>query len=199
MLKSFLTTLTLTLAVTATAAQADDITRYRGTIEKVDGTAMTIKPRVGEALTVSITPDVKVLAASTGKLTDIKPDSYIGTAAIPQPDGSQKALQVTVFASSLRGTADGHYPWDLGSNSTMTNGAIGTISGSEGRTLLVKYQGGEKKVNVPEDVPVTLVDPGDKSIVVDGAKVVAFTKKGTDGKPTAVILIVGRNGTVPSM
>ncbi|KQP07056.1 hypothetical protein [Methylobacterium sp. Leaf93] len=199
MLKSFLTTLTFTLAVTATAAQADDITRYRGTIEKVDGTAVTIKPRVGEALTVSMAPDVKVLAASTGKITDIKPDSYIGTAAIPQPDGSQKALQVTVFASSLRGTADGHYPWDLGSNSTMTNGAIGTISGTAGRTLLVKYQGGEKKVNVPEDVPVTLVDPGDKSIVVDGAKVVAFTKKGTDGKPTAVILIVGRNGTVPSM
>jgi hypothetical protein len=199
MLKSFLTTLTLTLAVSATAAQADDITRYRGTIEKVDGTAVTIKPRVGEALTVSMAPDVKVLAASTGKLTDIKPDSYIGTAAIPQPDGSQKALQVTVFASSLRGTADGHYPWDLGSNSTMTNGAIGTISGTEGRTLLVKYQGGEKKVTVPEDVPVTLVDPGDKSVVVDGAKVVAFTKKGADGKPTAVILIVGRNGTVPSM
>ncbi|MCC0806230.1 hypothetical protein FPV16_08390 [Methylobacterium sp. W2] len=199
MLKSFLTTLTLTLAVTATAAQADDITRYRGTIEKVDGTAVTIKPRVGEALTVSLASDVKVLAASTGKLTDIKPDSYIGTAAIPQPDGSQKALQVTVFASSLRGTADGHYPWDLGSNSTMTNGAIGTISGTEGRTLLVKYQGGEKKVNVPDDVPVTLVDPGDKTIVVDGAKVVAFTKKGADGKPTAVILIVGRNGTVPSM
>jgi hypothetical protein len=199
MLKSFLTTLTLTLAVTATAALADDITRYRGTIEKVDGTAVTIKPRVGEALTVSMAPDVKVLAASTGKITDIKPDSYIGTAAIPQPDGSQKALQVTVFASSLRGTADGHYPWDLGSNSTMTNGAIGTISGTEGRSLLVKYQGGEKKVTVPEDVPVTQVDPGDKSIVVDGAKVVAFTKKGADGKPSAVILIVGRNGTVPSM
>lgn len=199
MLKSFLTTLTFTLAVTATAAQADDITRYRGTIEKVDGTAVTIKPRVGEALTVSMAPDVKVLAASTGRITDIKPDSYIGTAAIPQPDGSQKALQVTVFASSLRGTADGHYPWDLGSNSTMTNGAIGSLSGTEGRTMLVKYQGGEKKVNVPEDVPVTLVDPGDKSIVVDGAKVVAFTKKGTDGRPTAVILIVGRNGTVPSM
>ncbi|KQP00214.1 MULTISPECIES: hypothetical protein [unclassified Methylobacterium] len=199
MLKSFLTTLTLTLAMTATAARADDITRYRGTIEKVDGAVVTIKPRVGESLTVSMAPDVKVLAASTGRLSDIKPDSYIGTAAIPQPDGTQKALQVTVFASSLRGTADGHYPWDLGSNSTMTNGAIGTISGTEGRSLLVKYQGGEKKVTVPEDVPVTQVDPGDKSIVVDGAKVVAFTKKGADGKPSAVILIVGRNGTVPSM
>jgi hypothetical protein len=106
---------------------------------------------------------------------------------------------VTVFASSLRGTADGHYPWDLGSNSTMTNGAIGSLSGTEGRTLLVKYQGGEKKVVVPQDVPVTLVDPGEKSIVVPGAKVVAFTKAGADGKLNAAVLIVGRNGTVPSM
>lgn len=199
MLKTLLTTVTLGLALTASAARADDITRYRGTIDKIDGATVSIKPRVGEAMTVTLADDVKVLAASTGKLTDVKPDSYIGTAAIPQPDGSQKALQVTVFAASLRGTADGHYPWDLGGNSTMTNGAVGTLSGTEGRTMQVKYQGGEKKVVVPDDVPVTLVDPGDKSIVVAGAKLVAFTKKGADGKPTAIILIVGRNGTVPSM
>ncbi len=197
MLKTVLTSLALTLAVTA--AQADDITRYRGTIEKVDGTTVTIKPRTGEAIAVTTAPDLKVLSASTGRLDDVKPDSYIGTAAIPQPDGTQKALQVTVFSSSLRGTADGHYPWDLGSNSTMTNGAIGSLSGTEGRTMLVKYQGGEKKVIVPEDVPVTLVDPGEKSLIVAGAKVVAFTKAGPDGKLNAAVLIVGRNGAVPSM
>ncbi|RZK76901.1 MAG: hypothetical protein EOO66_32250, partial [Methylobacterium sp.] len=165
----------------------------------LDGSTVTIKPRMGETKTVTFGDDTKLLAASTGKLSDIKSESYIGTAAIPQPDGTQKALQVTVFASSLRGTADGHYPWDLGSNSTMTNGAIGSLSGTEGRTMLVKYQGGEKKVMVPEDVPVTLVDPGEKSIVVPGAKVVAFTKAGPDGKLNAAVLIVGRNGTVPSM
>lgn len=199
MLKPFLTGLTLTLALAATTARADDVVRYRGTIETVDGSTLTIKPRTGEPVTVSFSGDTKILAASAGKLSDVKPESYIGTAAIPQPDGTQKALQVTVFSASLRGTADGHYPWDLGSNSTMTNGAVGTLSGTDGRTLVVKYQGGEKKVVVPEDVPVTLVDPGEKSIVVPGAKLVAFTKKGTDGKLTAPILIIGRNGTVPSM
>jgi hypothetical protein len=199
MMKSLLTGLALTLTVAATTARADDIVRYRGTIEKVDGSTLTVKPRTGDPVTVTFSGDTKILAASTGKLADIKSESYIGTAAIPQPDGTQKALQVTVFASSLRGTADGHYPWDLGSNSTMTNGAIGSLSGTEGRTMLVKYQGGEKKVVVPEDVPVTLVDPGEKSIVVPGAKVVAFTKAGTDGKLNAAVLIVGRNGTVPSM
>ncbi len=199
MMKSLLTGLALTLTVAATAARADDIVRYRGTIEKVDGSTLTVKPRTGDPVTVTFSGDTKILSASTGKLADIKSESYIGTAAIPQPDGTQKALQVTVFSSSLRGTADGHYPWDLGANSTMTNGAVGTLSGTDGRTMLVKYQGGEKKVVVPEDVPVTLVDPGEKSIVVPGAKVVAFTKKGADGTLTAPILIVGRNGTVPSM
>jgi len=199
MMKSLFTGLALTLTVAATTARADDIVRYRGTIEKVDGSTLTVKPRTGDPVTVTFSGDTKILSASTGKLADIKSESYIGTAAIPQPDGTQKALQVTVFASSLRGTADGHYPWDLGSNSTMTNGAVGTLSGTDGRTMLVKYQGGEKKVVVPEDVPVTLVDPGEKSIVVPGAKVVAFTKKGADGTLSAPILIVGRNGTVPSM
>jgi hypothetical protein len=199
MIKSLLTGLALTLTVAATTARADDIVRYRGTIEKVDGSTLTVKPRTGDPVTVTFSGDTKILAATSGKLADIKSESYIGTAAIPQPDGTQKALQVTVFSSSLRGTADGHYPWDLGSNSTMTNGAVGTLSGTDGRTMLVKYQGGEKKVVVPDDVPVTLVDPGEKSIVVPGAKVVAFTKKGADGTLSAPILIVGRNGTVPSM
>lgn len=199
MMKSLLTGLALTLTVAATTARADDIVRYRGTLEKVDGATLTIKPRTGDSITVQFSNDTKILAATTGQLADIKSESYIGTAAIPQPDGTQKALQVTVFASSLRGTADGHYPWDLGTNSTMTNGAVGTLSGTDGRTLLVKYQGGEKKVVVPDDVPVTLVDPGEKSILVPGSKLVAFTKKGADGALTAPILIIGRNGTVPSM
>ena len=199
MMKTLLTGLTVGLALATAPARAADVVRYRGTIESVDGSTVTIKPRMGETKTVTFGDDTKLLAASTGKLSDIKSESYIGTAAIPQPDGTQKALQVTVFASSLRGTADGHYPWDLGSNSTMTNGAIGSLSGTEGRTMLVKYQGGEKKVMVPEDVPVALVDPGEKSIVVPGAKVVAFTKAGPDGKLNAAVLIVGRNGTVPSM
>ncbi|MDO9427433.1 MAG: hypothetical protein Q7T93_11445 [Methylobacterium sp.] len=199
MMKSLLTGLALTLTVAATTAHADDIVRYRGTLEKVDGSTLTIKPRTGDSITVQFSNDTKILAATTGQLADIKSESYIGTAAIPQPDGTQKALQVTVFSSSLRGTADGHYPWDLGTNSTMTNGAVGTLSGTDGRTLLVKYQGGEKKVVVPDDVPVTLVDPGEKSILVPGSKLVAFTKKGADGALTAPSLIIGRTGTVPSM
>lgn len=189
----------LALVAGLSSARADDITRFRGTIEATDGTTLTLKPRSGEPVSVTIPDGVKILAATTGKLTDVKPESYIGTAAIPQPDGTQKALQVTVFSSSLRGTADGHYPWDLATNSTMTNGAVGTLTGTSGRTMKVQYKGGEKTITVPEDVPVTLVDPGDKSLVVAGAKVVAFTKPGTGGKRDAVILIVGRNGTVPSM
>lgn len=181
------------------SARADDISRLRGTIETTDRNTLTIKPRSGEAVSVAIPDETKIFAATNGKLADVKPESYIGTAAIPQPDGTQKALQVTVFASALRGTADGHYPWDLTAGSTMTNGAVGTLTGTSGRTIKVQYKGGEKTITVPEDVPVTQVDPGDKSLVVAGAKVVAVIKSGTGGKREAVVLIVGRNGTTPSM
>lgn len=180
-------------------ARAEEITRLRGTIEATDRATVTIKPDAGGTVTVAIRDETKIFAATNGKLSDIKPESYIGAVAIPQPDGIEKALQVTVFASALRGNADGHHPWDLAAGSTLTNGAVGTLTGTSGRTIKLQYKGGEKTIVVPENVPVTQVDPGDKSLVVTGARVVAFIKPAIGGKREAASLIVGRNGTVPSM
>ena len=37
---------------------------------------------------------------------------YVGVGAMPQTDGSQKAIQVTIFADTMRGIGEGHRPWD---------------------------------------------------------------------------------------
>lgn len=189
----------IALAVGLVSARADDVTRLRGTIEASDRATATIRPDDGGTVTVAMPDETRIFAATSGKLTDVKPESYIGAAAIPQQDGTQKALQVTVFASSLRGTSDGHHPWDLATGSSMTNGAVGTLTGTKGRTITVRYKGGEKTIIVAEDVPVTQVDPGDKSLVIAGARVVAFIRPAAGGKREAIVLIVGRNGAVPSM
>ena len=189
----------LALGVGAASACAEDATHLRGTIEATDRATVTIKRHAGGTVTVAIPDETRIFAATDGKLSDVKPESYIGAAAIPQPDGTQQALQVTVFASALRGTADGHYPWDLAAGSTLTNGAVGTLTGTSGRTVKVQYKGGEKTVVVPEDVPVTQVDPGDKSLLVAGARVVAIIRPESGGKREAAFLVVGRNGVVPSM
>ncbi|SFG60000.1 hypothetical protein [Methylobacterium gossipiicola] len=181
-------------------AQAEaPVKRIRGTIASVDGNTVSIKPRTGEAVTVRLGDGVRVAGASAAKLTDIQPDSYIGTAATPQPDGTLKALEVAVFAPSMRGTGDGHYPWDLEKENTMTNGAVGAVTGTTNRTVTVTYAGGQKTITVPDDVPVVALAPADASLIKPGARVVAFTRADASGTAVADRLVVGQNGTVPPM
>lgn len=174
--------------------------RTRGTIDSVKGDTLTVTTRDGQKAAVKMNGDTQVASVAQAQFSDIKPDSYIGAAAAPQPGGTLKALEVTVFDPKLRGLGDGHYPWDLGgSDTTMTNGAVGALAGANGRTLAVKYEGGEKQIAVPEDVPIVLVAPADRGILTPGARAVVFAEKGTDGTLTAKFIAVGVNGTVPPM
>lgn len=190
----------LGLGLAAMPAHAESpVVRIRGTIATVEAGSITIKPRVGEPVTVKLADAVRIASANKAQIGDIKPDSYIGSAATPQPDGTLKALEVAVFAPSMRGTGDGHYPWDLEKESTMTNGAVGTLAGTGARTLTVTYAGGQKTITVPEDVPIVALAPADKSLVKPGARVVAITRKDAEGVAVADRMIVGENGTVPPM
>lgn len=131
-------------------------------------------------------------------IDQIKSDSFIGSAATPQPYGSLKALEVTVFEPSLKGSGEGHYGWQNadGSTGTMTNGTVGKVANTNGRTLTVAYKGGEKQLLVPQDVPIAYVEAGKADQLVKGAKVVVFP--GEDGK-TARGVAVGKDGFQPPM
>jgi Domain of unknown function (DUF5666) len=201
MRKHLLTAFALGFALVASAAIAALPPRTRGTIDSVNGDTFTVTMRTGQKVEVKMTGDTGVASVAKAQFSDIKPDSYIGAAAAPQPDGTLKALEVTIFDPKLRGVGDGHYPWDLGGNdTTMTNGAVGALSGANGRTLDVKYQGGDKQITVPEDAPIVLLTPSpDHGIIKPGARVVVFGQKGADGTVTAEFVAVGVDGTVPPM
>ena len=95
--------------------------------------SMESDPRLrSTVVTVMLPAGVKILSVSRASLTDIKPDSFVGTAATPRPDGTLKALEVHIFAPSLRGSGEGFRPWQgaAGATGTMTNGTVGTTSGS---------------------------------------------------------------------
>lgn len=171
----------------------------RGTITAFAGDSLTLRAKSGATLTVSVGPQAAIRAVAKADLSAIAPDSYIGTAAVPQADGTLKALEVHIFPASMRGTGDGHRPWDLTPDSTMTNGAVGSIVGSHGRTITVRYQTGEKTVVVPPDVPIVTLEPGDRSLLVPGAKVVLFASKAADGSLSAGAISVGRDGIAPPM
>ena len=189
----------LLLAVAGTARAAEPPPRTRGTIERLDGDTLVLGTRGGQKVTFKLTPDTRIVGAVDAQLGAIKPDAYIGTSAAPQPDGTLKAMEVHVFPESMRGTGDGHYPWDLDGANTMTNGAVGALAGTSGRTMTVKYQGGERKVVVPEGTPVVAFEPADRSIVKPGARALVIAPKSADGTQTAAFLVVGENGINPPM
>jgi hypothetical protein len=173
--------------------------RTRATIDEVGPDSITLTSRSGERLTIALTSNTTVVAIVSIKLEEIKPGSFIGSAAIPQADGTQRALEVHVFPESMRGTGEGHRPFDLQPQSTMTNGTVGSVTGTTGRTLTVTYQGGETTITVPPETPIVTYEPGTRAMLVAGAHVILFGTKGDGGAITPTRIAVGKNGLVPPM
>jgi hypothetical protein len=191
----------LSVFTSAAWAQQPPPVRIRGTIESVDGATLMIKSREGDSLKVRMTDNVAVFGVAKTELSEIKPGSYIGVSAMPEPDGTQKALAVHIFPESQRGAAEGFRPWDLRPNSTMTNATVAeTVKGTDGQNILVKYKDGEKKVVVPPGTPVVTFVTGDKSEVKPGAKIIIFgAVKKDDGVLEANRVNIGRDGITPPM
>jgi len=184
----------------AIAQQPPTPTRVRGSIEAVNGDVLTVKSRGGEDFSLRMTPDIRIVGITKIALTDIKVGSFIGTTTVPGPDGIQNAVEVHVFPEDMRGTGEGSRPYDLRPNSSMTNATVAeSVVSDDGHTLLIKYKGGEKKVQVTAETPVVTYVPGDKGDLKPGAKVIAFMKKLPDGSFETNRVSVGRDGLTPPM
>ena len=188
----------LLAAVGLASVSAQQTLRVRGTIEKVDGDKLTVKSDDGAAVTLTLTANAQVVGVVKATLADIKSGDFVGSAAMPQADGSQKALEVHIFAESQRGTGEGHRPFTI-PNSTMTNGTVGDmVTATGGNTITVRYKGGEKKIVVGPDVPIVRYEIGTRAELKPGAHIVALNAvKKPDGSIDAPRINVGRDGVVP--
>jgi hypothetical protein len=188
------------LAVTS-IANAQGTVRLRGTVDRIEGSMSVIK--LGDGTEAKVAPTEKALFVAIVKasLSDIKPGSFVGTTGMPQADGSQKAIEVHIFPEAMRGTGEGHYPWDLRPQSTMTNANVEqTATGVDGQTLTLKYKDGEKKILVPPDATIVTYVPGDKSEITPGTKIfIAAAKKLDDGTFQTSRINYGKNGLGPPM
>jgi len=175
--------------------------RIRGDVVALDGLSLQVKSRSGETLAIKLADNYVVTAVVKIDVTAIKAGAFVGTATVPQPDGTLTSLEVLVFPESMRGSNEGHYPWDLKPGSMMTNATIVdvTSSGQGSRRMTLKYKDGEKSIVVPEDVPIVTFEPGEKSMLVPGAHVLLTATKQPDGSLTAARVAVGKNGLVPPM
>jgi hypothetical protein len=186
------------MAATPAWAQDAPLVRVRGTIERVEGPVYVIKARDGAELKLTVADKPSIATLVKASLSDIKQGSFVGVTSMPQADGSLSALEVHIFPEAMRGTGEGHYPWDLRPQSTMTNAnveQVGTVV--DGRTLTLKYKDGEKKIFVPADTPIVIYELGDKSDLKPGAKVFIVAAKQSDGTLEGRAWRVGRNGLAP--
>jgi hypothetical protein len=173
----------LLFAASFAAAQAPQTVRVRATLENVSVPMLTAKARDGAEMKIKLADNAPVNEVVKASLADIKADSYIAVTAMPQPDGTQKAVAILIFPEAMRGVGEGHRPWDLEPNSTMTNATVAEqVAGTDGQTVTVKYKDGDKKILV---TPATIIVTYKKAAASDlkaGQKIfVAAAKKLDDG------------------
>ena len=173
----------LLFATSFAAAQAPQTMRVRATLENVSVPMLTAKARDGAEMKIKLADNAPVNEVVKASLADIKENSYIAVTAMPQPDGSQKAVAILIFPEAMRGVGEGHRPWDLEANSTMTNATVAEqVAGTDGQTVTVKYKDGDKKILV---TPATIIVTYKKAATSDlkaGQKIfVAAAKKLDDG------------------
>ena len=181
------------------AAQTPERRRIRGVIDAIDAHAMRVVSAGDDKVTLQLTDATTVTIIAPISVEAIKPGSFIGTAAVTQADGTMKALEIQVFPESMRGAGEGHRPYDLGPDSSMTNGTVGNLKVADGRTLTLTYKGGAQTIYVPENAPVITYEKASRSDLTAGAHVIVTVVRNPDDSLTATRIGVGKDGLVPPM
>src|SRR3984885_15296964 len=163
---SALTVLALLTPLTCLAQAPPGVAR--GEIVSVVNDTLTLKPADGPPLTIALAKDWTVTVLKPLDIDAIQPGSFIGTAEMPQKNGSGRSLEVHVFPPGVK-AGEGHYAWDLREGSMMTNGTVGKVTSKpNGRELLVTYPNGQRRIVVPKDVPIVQFTNGHRPLVKPG-------------------------------
>src|SRR6266436_4201843 len=187
-------------AVAVAQAPANPPVRIRGTVEKIQGTNLTIKTNSGQSETIKLADNYTVIGIAKAGVADLASGKFIGTTTLGERDGALVALEVHIFPEAMRGTGEGHYDWDLRPASKMTNANVANVTSmGKDRVLTVQYKGGEKKVLVPEKAVIVSFTPTDRGELKPGAKVFFNAQRQPDGSLTAARVNVGLYGQVPPM
>jgi hypothetical protein len=182
----------------------------RGTLVASDDQLLTVMNDDEETFEVVVSEDTGVFAVTPAKWSDIRPGQFIGITSVES--GAQRvALEVHIFAEDLRGTGEGHYPWDLVKQpNMMTNATVAEVeevSPAERQLRLTYKEGedanaaqGEQVITVPDFVEVVhLAKSEDPGLFVPGRGVFALVRDSEQGPPAAIAVAVGVGGALPPM
>ncbi len=175
-------------------------TNIRGAFAKLDGQYLTVTSRDGTDVRITMAKGFAVRGVAAVSLSDIKPGDFIGAAAVKGADGKLHAQEVLIFPEAMRGTGEGHYPWDLTPDSTMTNATVAEVASvSSDRILRLKYKTGENEIEVAPGTPVVRFVPADAGLLRPGAAVFVRGLRKPDGSVMATGITVEKDGVKPPM
>lgn len=174
--------------------------RVRGVVRSFDGQKLSIETKSNGVVDLSMSDATGINGLQAKKIGDIGDNTFIGATAVKTTEGRWQATEIHIFPESMRGAGEGHYAWDL-PDSSMTNGAVtGKTSGRGGRTLHVKYAGGETDVDVTPKTAIVALTQGNRELLKPGAAVFALAiPSQAGGTGVAVALIAETNGVKPPM
>jgi hypothetical protein len=166
-------------------AQGNNAINVFGVVDKFDATSIVVKNDDGGAMeTYKLAPNVLYIKQSPAKLSDIKSNDFVASAAVRQADGKLHSTELRIFSEKMRGGGDGQRPMNDARNQTMTNATVtGTAIVNGSNTMRVKfgpsqiggsgttYPAGESDLILDPNVPVLKFTDADSSIVKAGAKV----------------------------
>ena len=182
----------------AQTAAEDARVRVAGTIEALNGDALTVNTRNGQKQVVTLNPDLQVYGVENRRITDIKPGDFVASGGVRGTDGKIHAVEVRIFPEALRGVGEGQRAWSARPEGVMTNATVGTVSrAGEGGVIHVTYKDGQSEFTIDPDVPILAYVPSDRSLLKPGAAVVTIATKGPDGSLRTSRVTAEKNGVKP--
>lgn len=200
--------------IASTAHAQDAVQRIHADVVALQGQELRIKTTSGEALSITLANPLRVMQESRVTLAAVVPGVFVGTTSEPQADGSLRAVLIRIFPEALRGTGEGHRPMNTPAHNTMTNATVTRIaepagptmtnatvsalgSAAQAHTMMLTYKGGERLVQVPDDVPVVQDEMASSALIVPGTHVTVTASQDAAGHFSADRITVGKDGFVP--
>lgn len=203
------------LALGAGSAGAQQAARrIHAEVTGLSGELLQVREQDGTRLVVKLAERLRVTVVSPGDIAAIAPGAYVGTTAVPQPDGTLSAVEVHIFPDAMRGTGEGFRPMPTQPGNTMTNATVAAVGpgntmtnatvsavqdADQSRRMTLTYKGGEKVVTVAPGVPVVQMEAGDRGLLVAGAHISFNAGAQADGSLSTDRITVGKNGSVPPL
>jgi hypothetical protein len=173
----------LALATMPAMAQGNNAVRVTGTVDKMDADTLVVKNEDGGAMeSFKLAPKLMVVQNKPAKLSDIKANDFVASAAVRKADGKLHSTELRIFPEAMRGVGEGQRPMNDARSQTMTNATVtGTVLVGGSNDIKVKLPTGESELVLDPGVPVTAIVPAEKSDVKAGTKVVINAVKTADG------------------